>query len=183
MTAAMKRLGVTLATHVLAVGLGAGVYAAQDQNTRGPGRPFMEQRGGPGGPGPMAGRGGPMGPMGLLGPLPPRIAEQLGLSDAQKDQIRNIMESHRVEVRALMDRANAAREALEAAITSTTFDETTIRVRSAESAAIEADMAVMRARIRAEVVQILTPAQQTQLGQLQSQMQQRQRQGGGRPQP
>jgi protein CpxP len=76
-------------------------------------------------------------------------------------------------MKALGDRAMAARQALQAAITAETFDETTIRSRSTEVAAVEADMAVARARIRAEVLQVLTPEQQAQLKQMEAQMQQR----------
>ena len=57
------------------------------------------------------------------------------------------------------------------------IDESTIRARSADVATIEADMAVMRAQIRAEVWQILTPDQQQQAKTLQAQMQQRMQQG------
>jgi hypothetical protein len=41
---------------------------------------------------------------------------------------------------------------------------------------VEADMAVMHARIRSEILQILTPDQQAQLKQFQTQVKQRQEQ-------
>ena len=175
MTTTMTRLAIGLGAHVLAIGLGAGVYAStQDQLPGRFDRPFMAQRGGPGGPGSFGGRGGPMGP-GALG-LPPMVIEELGLSDTQKEQIRSIADSRRDEVRTLAERSASARQALETAVTSATFDEATIRTRSAELASTESDMAVTRGRIFAEVVQILTPEQRTKLGTLQSQMQQRQQQ-------
>jgi len=52
--------------------------------------------------------GGPGGPMGML----PMLRPQLGLSDAQKDQIRNIAGSHKDEWKALADRSRTAHEAL-----------------------------------------------------------------------
>jgi Spy/CpxP family protein refolding chaperone len=100
------------------------------------------------------------------------VAERLNLTDAQKQQITSIVESRRDEVRTLADRGRTARETLEVAVTAQTFDEGTIRSRSAELAAVEVDMAVTRARIFAEVVQILTPAQRTQLDTLRAEMQQ-----------
>jgi Spy/CpxP family protein refolding chaperone len=110
--------------------------------------------------------------MGMLG-LPPMVAERLGLTDAQTTQIRSIMDSRQDEIRALVDRSATARGALETAVASGTFDEATIRARSAELAVTEADMAVTRGRIYAEVVQVLTPEQRTQLNTLQAEMQAR----------
>jgi Spy/CpxP family protein refolding chaperone len=72
-----------------------------------------------------------------------------------------------------MDRARAAHEALQAAVTAETFDEGTIRARHAEASAIEADMAVARARLHADVLQILTPAQRAELKEQQAERQQR----------
>jgi Spy/CpxP family protein refolding chaperone len=76
-------------------------------------------------------------------------------------------------MKALADRAMAAHQALEAAVTAEAFDEATIRSRSTEVSAVEADMAVARARIRAEALQVLTSEQQARLKQLQAAMQQR----------
>jgi Spy/CpxP family protein refolding chaperone len=172
MTTTVKRFAIGLVTHVMVLGLGAGVYAvSQDELPNRFGRPFLNQRGGPGSGGPFGGRGGPGGPIGALG-LPPMVAERLNLTDAQKQQITSIVESRRDEVRTLADRGRTAREALEEAVTARTFDEATVRSRSAELAAVEVDMAVTRARIFAEVVQILTPEQRTQLDTLRAEMQQ-----------
>ena len=107
--------------------------------------------------------------LGVLGPM----VRQLNLSDAQKERLKSIEASHRDDVKALGDRAVAAHQGLEAAVTAETFDEATIRSRSTEVAAVEADMAVARARIRAEILQVLTPEQQAQLKQMQAQTQQR----------
>jgi Spy/CpxP family protein refolding chaperone len=67
----------------------------------------------------------------------------------------------------------AARRALEDAVASDTFDEATVRTRSAETAMVEADMTVARARIYSEVFQSLTADQQTQLKQLRADMRKR----------
>ena len=50
------------------------------------------------------------------------------------------------------------------------FDEVTIRQRSAELASVQADVAVARARVRAEAVQILTADQQAKLKEIESQL-------------
>ena len=132
----------------------------------GPGRP------GRGGPGRFGGPGGPP-PMGPGGPAMAGL-ERLGLSETQKDQVKTIIESHRGEMNALATREMTAREALNDAITTDVADEGLIRARSGEVAAVEADMAVTQARVRSEILQILTPEQLAQLKAFQAQMKQRQ---------
>jgi Spy/CpxP family protein refolding chaperone len=94
--------------------------------------------------------------MGILGPMG---LERLGLSDAQREQVRTIVQSHDDELKALNDRAFAAHQALEASVIADVVDEGAIRARSADVAAVEADLAVTRARIRSEVLPVLTPQQ------------------------
>jgi periplasmic protein CpxP/Spy len=95
--------------------------------------------------------------MGPLGGLPLR---ELNLTESQREQVRTIVESRESETRAIGERAMAAREALHAATTLPSFDEGLVRTRAAEVAALDADLAVARARIFADVFQILTPEQQ-----------------------
>jgi periplasmic protein CpxP/Spy len=159
----LTRIGLGIGAIAMTVGLVAGVYVSA-QNTDGPWGPFAERRGGPGGP------------MGALGPM---LAGHLNLTDAQKDQLKGIMDSHRDESKGLGDRAMKARQALRAAVTADTVDEGLIRTRAAELATIESDLAVAQARIHAEVFRILTPEQQAQAREAQSHMQQRQSQRGG----
>jgi len=155
MTRTINRLAIALGAGVLALGVTAGVYAAaQNQNTNQDQRPFIG-RGGPGG----QSRPGRIGPMGFLPPLGGRLQ----LTDAQRQQVKAIADSHRDEWKALADRARPAHDALRAAITADTIDESLIRQTSAEVAAVEADMAVARAHAYAEVVQILTPDQKKTL--------------------
>jgi Spy/CpxP family protein refolding chaperone len=98
-----------------------------------------------------------MGPLGgLLGPM---AVERLGLTGSQRDQIMAVVQSHDAERKDLNDRSFAAHQALDAAVMADTVDEGVIRARSADEAAIDADMAVMRARLRGEVLQMLTPEQ------------------------
>jgi Spy/CpxP family protein refolding chaperone len=103
-----------------------------------------------------------MGPMGLIGPMIAR----LGLSDAQKDQVRGIMQAHADEFKALATRARAAHQSLEEAIMTDPINDAAIRQSSADVGAIDADMAVAGAHLRAEVFQILTADQQTQAKQM-----------------
>ncbi len=106
MTRRSRRIGLGIgAVAVIALGLAAGVYVSA-QNTDGPRGPFCRGRRGPGGPG---GLRGPGGPMGALGPLV-RCCGRLDLTDAQRDQVKSVMDSHRDEMKALGDRAMAAHQ-------------------------------------------------------------------------
>ena len=152
MTATVKRLTIGLGAAALAIGVSAGAFVhAQDAGQQR--APFGEgRRGGPGGPGRF---GGPGGPMGML----PMLGRDLGLTDAQKDQLKAIADSHKDDWKSLGDRARAAHQALNQAVMADSIDEALIRQKSADVAAVEADMAVARARVRAEAFQILTAEQ------------------------
>ena len=95
--------------------------------------------------------------------LLPMLGPQLNLTDAQRDQIRNISTVHQDEWKALNGRVMAAHRALMDASTTGASDEALIRKVSADVAAVEADVAVARARAFDEVWAILTPDQQSQL--------------------
>ncbi len=173
MTATMKRLTLGLGAGLLAITAVAGTFAhAQDQDRPGrPGRADGPGRfGGPGGPG----RGGPGGPMGML----PMLGRAVDLTDAQKDQIKTIVDTHKDDWKALADRARTAHQALQAAVVADTVNEALIRQKAAEVAAVDADMAVARARAHAEVFQLLTADQKAKLKTMQTQMQERR--GGNR---
>jgi periplasmic protein CpxP/Spy len=112
--------------------------------------------------------------MGMLPPLGP----ELQLTDAQREQIRTIAQTHRDEWQTLADRGRAAHQALMAAVAADEINESAIRAKSAEMAAVEADAAVARAHARAEVLQILTADQKSTLKDLQTKRATRQPSGG-----
>lgn len=115
--------------------------------------------------GPMGGRGPMGGPLGDL--------RALGLTEAQRAQVRQIMNQHREQTRALHEKSIAARKALRAAIDTDTIDEAAIRARSAEAGAIDADLAVAEAHLRRAVLQVLTPEQQEKARELRARRPQR----------
>jgi Spy/CpxP family protein refolding chaperone len=121
-------------------------------------------------------RGGPGGPGGPAG-LPLR---ELGLTDAQHEQVKAIMESHRDEQKAVGDKMQAARKALHAAITAETFNEAAIRAAAVEIGAAEGDAAVLQAKIHGEVIVILTPEQVKKAKELRAEMENRMKDGRGR---
>jgi Spy/CpxP family protein refolding chaperone len=110
-------------------------------------------------------RRGPMGMALLLG--------QLDLTDAQRDQVRTVMQEHDAELQALMEKVDAARAAQHAAITATPVNEAEIRAKGADLAAAMTETAVLRARIHEQVSQILTPEQRAKAEELRAQRQKR----------
>ena len=127
-------------------------------------------------PGPGGGRGfgAPFGGGPLGGGLMPRVPD---LTDAQRDQMRAIAERHQADIRPLMETLRAAQIALEDAIVANPTDEATIRLKSADVAFAEADFAVARAQVYAEVAALLTPEQLQKLQAQREQMRQRRTNG------
>jgi Spy/CpxP family protein refolding chaperone len=158
MTAKVKRVTLGLGAGLIALTAVAGAFVhAQDQDANPQHRQFRGR--GPGGPDGPGGFGGPGGPMGML----PRLGREIALTDAQRDQIKAIAESHKDDWKALANRARTARMAVNDEVTADSINETLIRQKSSEVAAVDADMAVARARARAEVFQILTAEQRAKV--------------------
>lgn len=127
--------GVLMAA-ILLVGAVAEV-AAQD----GRGRPGFARGGGPGG-------------LGLFGPGGAGL-EGANLTDAQKDSVQGIVDSHREELRGLLERQAQARRALAASAETGQVDDAAANEVGAASGAL----ALAEAHMRAEVFQLLTPEQ------------------------
>ena len=98
----------------------------------------------------------------------------LDLTDAQREQIRQLAQKNREQMRALTDRAEAAREAAREAVDVASFSEEQSRAAAEEVAAAQVELAVHRARSRSEVYALLTPEQQQRAQDLRDRLQQRQ---------
>jgi periplasmic protein CpxP/Spy len=138
-------IGAALA---LAVGLASAVHAQGE----GPGRRGGFGFGGPGGPG----RGG----------FP---FAALNLTDAQREQVKTVMQQHRDEMEAAGKQLHDAFDAQQKAIETIPVNEGLIRSTSQSLANAQADMAVLRARIHSEVWSLLTPEQQAKAKELKAQ--------------
>ena len=101
----------------------------------------------------------------------------LDLTDEQHTEIRHIAERYREPDGTQREQHRAAREALREATTADVVSESTIRALAAEVALFEADAAVQRAYMHAEILQVLTPDQRAQLQELRSE---REARGGPR---
>ena len=103
-----------------------------------------------------------------------------GLGDvaaALQSQIRSITEKHEAQIRPLTEQLRTARGTLADIVTATPVVEATIRQRSAEVAAIEANLAVARARLNADVLAALTPEQRELVRQQRNRSSQQRRDG------
>jgi protein CpxP len=115
----------------------------------------------------MGGRGG----FGLPG------LRELDLTDAQKEQIKTIHESHRTEVEQIAQRTRDAQRAIDQAANGNSVDEATIRSHSTTLAAAIADGAILRGKVNAEIFSVLTAEQQQKLNEFRAQMQERSKNG------
>jgi periplasmic protein CpxP/Spy len=152
-------IALTAAAALLAAGLGTAVLA-QDGPGRRAGRGF-----GPGG----HGRGG--------FPL-----AQLELSDAQREQVRSVMQRHEEDMRAVGQRLREAHEAQRAAVETVPVNEGLIRSTSQALATAQTDMALIQARIHNDVWNLLTPEQQAKAKELKAKRAERMKQRAGRRQ-
>jgi Spy/CpxP family protein refolding chaperone len=143
-------MALTAGAALLAAGLGTAALAQGPEGRRGP-RGF-----GPGG----FGRGAfPM--------------AQLGLTDAQRDQVREVMQRHREDMQAAGRRLREAHEAQRQAVQTMPVNEGLIRSTSQALAAAQTDMALLQARVHGEVWSLLTPEQQTKASELKAEREKR----------
>lgn len=98
-----------------------------------------------------------------------RAFKEVGVNDAQKEQIRGIMREQRPQLRPLVKQIVQERRALRNAIQTSPVNEPAIRTQAARLAQVQADLAVKRAYIADRIRAILTPEQQTKLKELQTQ--------------
>lgn len=112
--------------------------------------------------GPASARfGGPPG-----GPGPEhiaRMAEELGLSAEQRTAIEKILADSRAQAQPLMQQMRGAHEAMEALIAAPTFDEAAVRQQAQASSGVMSELAVIHARSRHAMQQLLTPEQREKL--------------------
>jgi len=84
----------------------------------------------------------------------------LDLTDAQREQIKGVMQASKDDFKAVARDMVAARRALNVAVTADAVDEAAIRAASAQVAEVEVRAALLRAKVHAGVQGVLTPEQQ-----------------------
>jgi len=101
------------------------------------------------------------------------MARALDLSDAQRSQVKGILKAHLTEIESQFEAGASARRALHDAIGAQPIDEALIRSKAMELGAVHAEGAVLFARIRAEVLPLLTEDQKAKMQKLHEHMRQR----------
>jgi Spy/CpxP family protein refolding chaperone len=122
---------------------------------------------GPRGRGPGIGPGGPGAGLSL---------RALDLTDAQQEQVRQLTQQNREQMRAFMDRMRAAQEARRQAVEAIPFNESQVRTAMKDLADVEADLAVAEARLQADIYALLTADQQQRLQRLRAEREARAKQ-------
>ena len=118
---------------------------------------------------------------------------ELNLTDAQRQQVRQLMEQFQAQNRTLFEQVRQGEEARRNAVEAIPVDESRIRTVMQQLAESETELAVQRARLHSELHALLTPEQQAQaqklrterearMKQRQERLQQRLQQRGPRPQ-
>lgn len=102
-----------------------------------------------------------------------KLAEKLDLTDAQKEQIKQITDASKTKVQPLMENMKTIRQQLKAATADGQFDEAQVQALAVQQANVSAQMIVERERTKAQIFQILTPEQQAQAKQLKEQKMER----------
>lgn len=114
-------------------------------------------------------KGGHRGERGGFG----RMAEKLNLTEAQKEQVKQIMEASRAKVQPLREQMKANHQKMEAATANGQFDEAAVSAIAQEQATIGAQLIVEKERAKSQMFQILTAEQKVQFEQFKSQMKDR----------
>jgi Spy/CpxP family protein refolding chaperone len=93
----------------------------------------------------------------------------LNLTEAQREQVRQLTERNREQAGPTLERLRSAREAQRQAIEALPPNEGQIRAAAQAVAEVEADLAVQRARLQADIYALLTTDQQAQLQKMRAQ--------------
>ena len=120
---------------------------------------------GPRGGGRFGGRSGP-GPLGLE-------LRALNLTDAQREQVREIRDRYREQMRPVLQRLNEASDKQRQAIETLPVNETLITSATQDMTQAQVDVAIQQARLNADIWAVLTPEQQAQATKLRADRQAR----------
>lgn len=102
-----------------------------------------------------------------------RLFSQLNLTDAQKEQLKQIRERYSESTKSLREEMRASRRNLKEGAQDGTFNESAVRAAAQASNNARVELAVARAKMRSEIFAVLTAEQKTQLEQLKEQRRQR----------
>ncbi len=146
------------------------VIVAQTPQGNGPGS-------GQGGPHRGGGHSGSFGGgqgLGFFDRMLPRVAEQIGLSEEQVEQIQGVVDEIRPTMESYLEELRAGREEYRALNNDpTVFDEGAFRAHADTQHEIQTNLRVVVEKTKAEVFGILTPEQREELEEMRADMGQR----------
>ncbi len=119
--------------------------------------------GGAWGHGPQGGGFGHHGGLGFLERMLPRLAEKLGLSDEQLEEIQAIVDEARPEIEAATEKLKALHEARRETRGPAVFSEGEVGAFAADLAEVQVEPMVVTEEARAKALQVLTEDQRQQL--------------------
>jgi len=118
--------------------------------------------------------GGPMGEFGFGGGhMLGFFTRQLDLTSAQQDQIKAIWTKEKATVQPLMQQLKQSHVEMNKLETSDAFDEAKVRALASQQSQAITELIVQKARIKSEMVQVLTADQKTKLAQLEAKHEER----------
>lgn len=102
-----------------------------------------------------------------------RMTAKLNLTDAQKAQIKTIMETSKANTQPMREASKANRQKMNAVTENGQFDEATVTAIAQEKAGISAQMTVEKLRVKSQIFQVLTAEQKAQVAQMKDQRKER----------
>lgn len=91
-------------------------------------------------------------------------ARYLDLTDEQKTQMKDIMTKEKPTIQPLIQQVAQNRQQMRQLESAGTFDETKVRSLATQQSQTMAELMVQRARIKSELMQVLTPDQKIKMG-------------------
>ena len=119
-----------------------------------------------GGPGGFGGPGG-------NGNFEEHFAQLLGLTDAQKTQIKNLREQAATASKPYFEQIKPITEQMQKLIEAPTFDEAAARVLAQKMGQVQTEIHIIQARTESAIYQLFTPEQKAKLAELHKMMEER----------
>lgn len=107
-------------------------------------------------------------------PFPPafmlgRMADELGLSEEQRNQVKQILETSRTTIQPLMENLRENHQQLEKLGTDGSFNEAQVAELAAKQAETTKQMIVEKEKTKSAIFAVLTPEQRTKAGEMREQ--------------
>lgn len=92
-----------------------------------------------------------------------RMFRGIGLTDEQRQQVRDLLKQRQPEFRALAQKLGETRRGIRTARQATPVDEAAVKQLQEQAAKLRQDAATLRKQLRADALKLLTPEQQEKL--------------------